>query len=292
MTTTRPQRLARLAREIELEATADDVRLAAIAVEVALADRTAPGIAPIAPDVLWALFHSERPTDAWELLAQMTPAQLTNQAIELAIYLERDGIAQPWGAILDCWERKLAARAELNALGEPMPASADEAAARQLVGELNEMEAMGQSLVDGRYDAKSAQIRALGYDIGPDGAGALCLYDPSSQEMASATTWLLTWAINGRCCDCGDSIDGLCYGRPGDIAQRCLVCAGGPIGPIDIAPARRPDPDDEPPPPAAPALLPSGDGVERLTPVVVSHEELLRRMRVRTLDAVEWKVVA
>jgi hypothetical protein len=64
----------------------------------------------------------------------------------------------------------------LNALGEPMPASADEALARQLVAELNEMEAMGtvgQQIA--RYDAKSAQVRALGFEIGPDGRGGLVL---------------------------------------------------------------------------------------------------------------------
>ncbi len=75
---------------------------------------------------------------------------------------------------------KMGQAPEPNALGEPMPASADEALARQLVGELSEMEALGQ--LDGspdllrRYDAKSAQVRALGYEVGPDGAGGLCLW--------------------------------------------------------------------------------------------------------------------
>lgn len=64
----------------------------------------------------------------------------------------------------DCADRA----STLNALGEPMPASEDEALARHLVGELNEMERLGiVGAQIARYDAKSAQVRALGFEIGP-----------------------------------------------------------------------------------------------------------------------------
>lgn len=78
---------------------------------------------------------------------------------------------------------ELLAAPELNALGEPMPASPAEALARQLVRELNEMEQLGivgEQLA--RYDAKSAQVRSLGFDIGPDAQGQLCLYDLTTQR--------------------------------------------------------------------------------------------------------------
>jgi hypothetical protein len=57
--------------------------------------------------------------------------------------------------------------------------------ARHLVGELNEYDALGLP-ADSRYDEKSAQVRGLGYDIGPDAAGQLCLYDADAQEPLGA----------------------------------------------------------------------------------------------------------
>lgn len=74
-----------------------------------------------------------------------------------------------------------AAAAEPAALGEPMPASEAEALARQLVRELSEYDTMNLPC-DARYDAKSAQVRELGFDIGPAGDGSLCLYDSSTQR--------------------------------------------------------------------------------------------------------------
>jgi hypothetical protein len=65
---------------------------------------------------------------------------------------------------------------EFNALGEPMPASEAEALARQLVGELSEMQTLPGCYDQTRYDAKSAQVRALGFEIGPDGRGGLVLW--------------------------------------------------------------------------------------------------------------------
>lgn len=61
------------------------------------------------------------------------------------------------------------------------PASDNEDLARQLVDDLNEYDARGLPC-DERYEATSAQIRTLGYDIGPDGSGALCLYDVATQR--------------------------------------------------------------------------------------------------------------
>lgn len=63
----------------------------------------------------------------------------------------------------------------------PMSQIDTAALARQLVGELNEYDARGLPC-DERYEATSAEIRGLGYDIGPDGSGALCLYDPATQR--------------------------------------------------------------------------------------------------------------
>ena len=72
---------------------------------------------------------------------------------------------------------------------EQAPASDDAALAAQLLGELNELEdqataaAIGGQRYPGElksimaaYDAKSARIRSLGYDIGPAGDGALALW--------------------------------------------------------------------------------------------------------------------
>lgn len=71
---------------------------------------------------------------------------------------------------------------DYNALGEPMPQSADEALARQLVNELSELHQMPAAEWRRRpelraaYDAKSERVRKLGYEIGPDGCGGLCLW--------------------------------------------------------------------------------------------------------------------
>lgn len=70
----------------------------------------------------------------------------------------------------------VASEPALNALGEPMPASEAEALARQLVGELNEMQTLPGAYDQRRYDAKSAQVRALGFEIGPNSHGALTLW--------------------------------------------------------------------------------------------------------------------
>lgn len=81
----------------------------------------------------------------------------------------------------------------VNALGEPMPASADEALARQLVGEINELAAMigewaARPELREAYDRKSAQVRALGYEVGPDGAGALCVWRKDNTGPLLPTT--------------------------------------------------------------------------------------------------------
>lgn len=106
---TRAYRLHRLRLDLELAESARRAERNRIAREVAERERTAPGIAPIAPSVLAAAF-AEQPTLAWALLATLTPTQLVNEAIEYACWIEQQGLEKRWGAILECWERKLAAK--------------------------------------------------------------------------------------------------------------------------------------------------------------------------------------
>jgi hypothetical protein len=60
--------------------------------------------------------------------------------------------------------------------------------ARVLLAELNALERIpvaewaARPQIGQRYDAASAEIRALGLDIGPAGDGSLCLYDVSTQH--------------------------------------------------------------------------------------------------------------
>lgn len=110
---TRRYRLDRLAQHAEDAAHADAARLAETDRCQALAARDANGIAPIAPEALAALFASE-PSAAWAALAQLTDAQLVNQAIEYTVYLERQGIDKKWIAVYDCWVSRIAARASLD----------------------------------------------------------------------------------------------------------------------------------------------------------------------------------
>jgi hypothetical protein len=106
---TRRYRLNRIAVELENESRVAQVQVAAAERKHALTTRTAPGIAPIAPEALAGLFNSD-PTAAWAALAAMTELQRVNMAIEYAVWLESEGREVRWGAILDCWERKLAAK--------------------------------------------------------------------------------------------------------------------------------------------------------------------------------------
>jgi hypothetical protein len=102
---TRSYRRNRLALELELAASAArrkineavrDEQMAAAAIESA---------------ALLELFRTDSAA-AWGQLAAMTERQRVNAAIEMACYLESQGKPVAWGDILDCWERKLAARAE------------------------------------------------------------------------------------------------------------------------------------------------------------------------------------
>lgn len=92
----------------------------------------------------------------------------------------------------------------LNVFGEPLPASADEALARQLVRELSEMHAVPSCYDRARYEAKSAQVRRLGFDIGPSdptapmGTSALCLYDKATQRpLSRQSTPAARYALRG-----------------------------------------------------------------------------------------------
>ena len=84
-------------------ADADAMRCAATDRAEALARRTTPGIAPIEPSVLMGLF-ADAPASAWAALAPLTDAQLVNQAIEVATWLEQQmGRSVRWSSILDKW---------------------------------------------------------------------------------------------------------------------------------------------------------------------------------------------
>lgn len=107
--TTRSYRLNRLALDLELAASARRAELNRIAREQAYTERTAAGIAPVAPAELAGWFANDA-ARAWAALAEMNAAQLTNTAIEYAVYLEGTGVLVAWGDIIACWERKLAAK--------------------------------------------------------------------------------------------------------------------------------------------------------------------------------------
>lgn len=104
---TRADRLRRIALELGLEASARRAEWNRIVLERAERERTAPGIAPIEPAALAALFAEDAPM-AWRRLMLLSDVQLVNQAIEYACYLETQGVIKRWGAILECWERRLA----------------------------------------------------------------------------------------------------------------------------------------------------------------------------------------
>lgn len=105
--TTRSYRLNRLAREQELGESARRAERNRLELQAALRARTAPGIAPVEPGALMTLFQLDRPA-AWALLGTLTRAQLVNQAIETAVWLETVGVSVAWGAILSRWEAHLA----------------------------------------------------------------------------------------------------------------------------------------------------------------------------------------
>jgi hypothetical protein len=115
--TTRRYRLNRLAQRLENEADAAAIKTARIVLEQALDERTAPGIAPLASADLARLFAADA-NAAYTALAAMSEAQLTNQAIEYAMWLEGHDTQVRWIQILDCWQRKLAARAAAAAAVE------------------------------------------------------------------------------------------------------------------------------------------------------------------------------
>lgn len=111
MSTTRRQRLNRIAAELELEASAARRAGNEIAREQQLAAAVIESVA------LLELFNTNSDA-AWAALAAMSERQRVNAAIDMAVYLESQGRVCAWGAILDCWERRLAARAEEAAAAE------------------------------------------------------------------------------------------------------------------------------------------------------------------------------
>ncbi len=110
MSSTRTYRLNRLLANLEAQFDGDAQRLAAAELAAARAERSAQGIAAIEPAELAALF-AECPHRAWAALATLTERQLIVEAIDYACWLLAQGIDKDWGAILRCWQRKLAERA-------------------------------------------------------------------------------------------------------------------------------------------------------------------------------------
>jgi hypothetical protein len=101
---------ARTIANLESQFDGDRQRLAQAALIAAQAERTAMGIAAIEPSVLAALF-AECPWRAYALLAGLTERQMVIEAIDYACWLREQGVEKNWGAILDCWRRRLAERA-------------------------------------------------------------------------------------------------------------------------------------------------------------------------------------
>lgn len=103
----------RIARQARAVATAYEAQVAESTrqaeIAAALAARTAPGIAPIEPRALMALFAQDADL-AYVTLAGLTRAQRVNEAIEVAMWLEGADIGVAWLQILDRWEARIAAR--------------------------------------------------------------------------------------------------------------------------------------------------------------------------------------
>jgi hypothetical protein len=165
---TRRYRLNRIAAELENESRAAQVQAAAAEREHALSVRVAVGIAPIAPAELAGLFGSN-PAAAWAALAAMTEQQRVNMAIEYAVWLESNGREIRWGAILDVWERKLAAKAAAETAA-PTPeqvAGACRAMATEYRETADALEAQGntEAAKDLRSAARAADKAAF-YAVG------------------------------------------------------------------------------------------------------------------------------
>ena len=112
----------RLQTNLHAEFDGNRQRIAAAELAVATVERTADGIAVIAPSDLMTTFRTQ-PADAWAMLAELTPAQLTIQAIDTACYLlEVEGRDIAWGVVLETWTTRLAviatAKAEAEQLAE------------------------------------------------------------------------------------------------------------------------------------------------------------------------------
>ncbi|HMQ29176.1 MAG TPA: hypothetical protein PKD53_00545 [Chloroflexaceae bacterium] len=103
----------RIARQARAALSAYEAQVAertrAVELAAALAARTAPGIAPIEPHALMALFAADADL-AYATLAGLTRAQRVNEAIEVAMWLEGADIGVAWLAVLDRWEARCAAR--------------------------------------------------------------------------------------------------------------------------------------------------------------------------------------
>ena len=113
----------RLQTDLHAEFDGNRQRIAAAELAVATVERTADGIAVIAPSDLMATFRTQ-PADAWAMLATLTPAQLTVQAIDTACYLlDVEGRDISWSSVLETWTTRLAVIAEAVAEAEQLAES-------------------------------------------------------------------------------------------------------------------------------------------------------------------------
>ena len=102
---TRPARAALIEYEARVMADANR-RCQAADTAIAFRERNAPGIAPIEPAALIALFPID-PEAAYLALSDLTESQFVNQAIETAVYLGGMGKNIPWQMLLERWESRI-----------------------------------------------------------------------------------------------------------------------------------------------------------------------------------------
>lgn len=171
---TRHYRISRLLTNLEAGFDADEQRLRAAELDAARAARTAQGIAAIEPAELAAQF-AECPHRAWGQLATLSERQLIVEAIDYATWLAEHGIEKRWGAILECWTRKLSDRAaEAEALLALAEAGAFD---RELLADDAGREA--DAYEPERPDAPTVEVPSetrpgVWYDVAIDGSSCTC----------------------------------------------------------------------------------------------------------------------
>jgi hypothetical protein len=165
---TRRYRTDRLIANLEAQFDGDRARLAAAERAAAMAERTALGIAAIEPAELAAQF-AECPWRAWAALAQLNERQLIVEAIDYASWLAEQGVEKRWGAILECWTRRLASRAaDAEALLALAEAGAFERDGAEYEDEGREAEAPET------IEVESSKGDGTTYTVAVDGSSCTC----------------------------------------------------------------------------------------------------------------------